>query len=95
MAVGAQKGRINLDTIELLFLLAALAIVPQGLDLSARLDETSAPRLEHWAAFAQPGAALLAMASFFLPPDHESKWAAEEIVRNAGLDYTVVKAGVI
>jgi len=26
---------------------------------------------------------------------HESKWAAEEIVRNAGLDYTVVKAGVI
>ncbi len=26
---------------------------------------------------------------------HESKWAAEEIVRSAGLDYTVVKAGVI
>jgi len=26
---------------------------------------------------------------------HESKWAAEEIVRNSGLDYTVLKAGVI
>lgn len=28
-------------------------------------------------------------------PYHESKWAAEEIVRNSGLDYTVVKAGVV
>ncbi len=28
-------------------------------------------------------------------PYHESKWAAEEIVRNSGLDYTVFKAGVI
>jgi NADH dehydrogenase len=26
---------------------------------------------------------------------HESKWKAEEIVRNSGLDYTVLKAGVI
>lgn len=26
---------------------------------------------------------------------HESKWAAEEIVRNSGLDYTILKAGVI
>lgn len=26
---------------------------------------------------------------------HESKWAAEEIVRNSGLDYTIVKAGVV
>lgn len=26
---------------------------------------------------------------------HESKWAAEEIVRSSGLDYTVFKAGVI
>lgn len=26
---------------------------------------------------------------------HESKYAAEEIVRNSGLDYTVLKAGVI
>lgn len=26
---------------------------------------------------------------------HESKWRAEEIVRSSGLDYTVVKAGVI
>lgn len=26
---------------------------------------------------------------------HESKWAAEEIVRNSGLDYTIFKAGVI
>jgi uncharacterized protein YbjT (DUF2867 family) len=26
---------------------------------------------------------------------HESKWAAEEIVRSSGMDYTVIKAGVI
>jgi len=26
---------------------------------------------------------------------HESKWTAEEIVRSSGLDYTVVKAGII
>lgn len=26
---------------------------------------------------------------------HESKWAAEEIVRGSGLDYTIVKAGVV
>ncbi len=28
-------------------------------------------------------------------PYHESKWQAEEIVRNSGLDYTIIKAGVI
>ena len=28
-------------------------------------------------------------------PYHESKWAAEEIVRNSGLDYTIVKAGMV
>jgi uncharacterized protein YbjT (DUF2867 family) len=28
-------------------------------------------------------------------PYHESKWKAEEIVRNSGLDYTVIKAGVV
>jgi uncharacterized protein YbjT (DUF2867 family) len=28
-------------------------------------------------------------------PYHESKWQAEQIVRNSGLDYTVIKAGVI
>ncbi len=28
-------------------------------------------------------------------PYHESKWAAEEIVRGSGMDYTVMKAGVI
>jgi uncharacterized protein YbjT (DUF2867 family) len=27
-------------------------------------------------------------------PYHESKWAAEEIVRHSGLDYTIVKAGM-
>jgi nucleoside-diphosphate-sugar epimerase len=26
-------------------------------------------------------------------PYHESKWAAEEIVRESGLDYTIIKAG--
>jgi uncharacterized protein YbjT (DUF2867 family) len=28
-------------------------------------------------------------------PYHESKWAAEEIVRDSGLDYTIIKAGVV
>lgn len=28
-------------------------------------------------------------------PYHESKWAAEEIVRNSGLDYTIMKAGMV
>ena len=28
-------------------------------------------------------------------PYHESKWAAEEIVRNSGLEYTIVKAGMV
>src|SRR5260370_20299135 len=28
-------------------------------------------------------------------PYHESKWAAEEIVRNSGLDYTVIRAGMV
>lgn len=28
-------------------------------------------------------------------PYHESKWAAEEILRRSGLDYTILKAGVI
>ncbi len=28
-------------------------------------------------------------------PYHESKWAAEEIVRGSGLDYTIAKAGMV
>ena len=28
-------------------------------------------------------------------PYHESKWETEEIARNSGLDYTIIKAGVI
>ena len=28
-------------------------------------------------------------------PYHESKWAAEEIVRASGLDYTIIRAGVV
>jgi uncharacterized protein YbjT (DUF2867 family) len=28
-------------------------------------------------------------------PYHESKWEAEELVRNSGLDYTILKAGVV
>jgi len=28
-------------------------------------------------------------------PYHESKWAAEELIRNSGLDYTILKAGMI
>src|SRR5262245_46688941 len=28
-------------------------------------------------------------------PYHESKWEAEEILRNSGLDYTVIKAGIV
>jgi NADH dehydrogenase len=28
-------------------------------------------------------------------PYHETKWAAEELIRNSGLDYTILKAGMI
>jgi NADH dehydrogenase len=28
-------------------------------------------------------------------PYHESKWAAEELVRNSGIDFTILKAGMI
>jgi uncharacterized protein YbjT (DUF2867 family) len=28
-------------------------------------------------------------------PYHESKWAAEEIIRNSGLEYTIFKAGMV
>jgi len=28
-------------------------------------------------------------------PYHESKWAAEEIVRNSGLDFTIIRAGIV
>lgn len=28
-------------------------------------------------------------------PYHESKWAAEEMIRNSGLDYTIIKAGMV
>ncbi|GAA4385594.1 hypothetical protein GCM10023152_36600 [Agromyces bauzanensis] len=28
-------------------------------------------------------------------PYHESKWAAEDLVRDSGLDYTILKAGMI
>jgi uncharacterized protein YbjT (DUF2867 family) len=28
-------------------------------------------------------------------PYHESKWVAEEIIRNSGLDYTILKAGMV
>src|SRR5262252_2426747 len=28
-------------------------------------------------------------------PYHESKWAAEEIVRTSGLDYTIIRAGMV
>src|ERR1051325_6709782 len=28
-------------------------------------------------------------------PYHDSKWAAEEIVRDSGLDYTIIRAGMV
>jgi len=49
----------------------------------------------------EAGAKKIALLSFLRArPDcgsgyHESKWAAEEIVRGSGLDYTILKAGVI
>lgn len=51
-------------------------------------------------AAADAGASKVALSSFLRArPDcgsgyHESKWAAEEIVRRSGLDYTVFKPGV-
>ena len=53
------------------------------------------------AAARASGAARIVMLSFLRArPDcgsgyHESKWAAEEIVRGSGLDWTILKAGVI
>ena len=53
------------------------------------------------AAARRAGVEKLALMSFLRArPDcgsayHESKWAAEEIVRDSGLDYTIVKAGVV
>jgi NADH dehydrogenase len=53
------------------------------------------------AAARRAGAARLALLSFLRArpgsgsPYHESKWAAEEIVRSSGLEVTVIKAGVI
>ena len=47
------------------------------------------------------GARKIVLISFLLArpncgsPYHESKWAAEEIVRQSGLDYTILKCGVI
>jgi uncharacterized protein YbjT (DUF2867 family) len=52
-------------------------------------------------AAAQAGVKKIALLSFLRArPNcgsayHESKWAAEEIVRRSNLDYTIVKAGVI
>ena len=52
-------------------------------------------------AACRAGAAKIALLSFLRArPDcgsgyHESKWAAEEIVRESGVDYTILKAGVI
>ena len=53
------------------------------------------------AAAKQAGVAKIVLLSFLRArPDcgsayHESKWEAEEIVRNSNLDYTVIKAGVV
>lgn len=52
-------------------------------------------------AAAQAGVRKIALLSFLRARPrcgsgyHESKWQAEEIVRSAGLDYTILKAGVI
>lgn len=53
------------------------------------------------AAAKQAGVGKIALMSFLRArpncgsPYHESKWAAEEIVRNSGLDYTIIKAGMV
>jgi uncharacterized protein YbjT (DUF2867 family) len=53
------------------------------------------------AAAKQAGVRKLVLMSFLRArancgsPYHESKWAAEEIVRNSGLDYTIIRAGMV
>jgi len=53
------------------------------------------------AAARQAGVGKLVFVSFLRArpdcgsPYHESKWAAEELVRASGLDYTIIKAGMI
>jgi len=53
------------------------------------------------AAAKQAGVSKIVLMSFLRArgdcgsPYHESKWAAEEIVRSSGLDYTIIRAGVV
>ncbi len=67
VAVSAA-GRLGLGTIELLFTLAPLVIVPLGLVLTAQLDSERPGRVESLATTLQPFTALLAIVSFWFPP---------------------------
>ena len=75
LGVGSAFGRgphwivPQLGTIELLFLLGPLVVVPLGLELFAQLDNgTETPALVRMASWIQFPAALLVIASFFLEP---------------------------
>ncbi len=65
----AAAGRVTLGTIELLFLLAPLVIVPLGLAVAATLESNARlERLHRTLCFAQPFGAALAVASFWFAP---------------------------
>jgi len=65
----AFLGKLDLATIELLFLLAPLVIIPLGLEILQRLDPLSQPAaIERLGRLLQPFAAVLAVLSFWFPP---------------------------
>lgn len=65
----SRTGLLKLGSIELIFLLAPMVIVPLGLQLVAAPRESiPAEPLLRWARLLQPLGAALAVASFCLPP---------------------------
>jgi hypothetical protein len=68
LATGAILGFVRLGTIEVLFLLGPLVVVPLGLELSTRLGHREANQLAvRVAPWMQLPAALCVVASFFFP----------------------------
>jgi hypothetical protein len=68
LATGAILGFVRLGTIEVLFLLGPLVVVPLGLELSTRLGQREANQLAvRVAPWMQLPAALCVVASFFFP----------------------------
>lgn len=105
---GGRFVRVGLDDVESLAdALAGAEVVVHCAGINRELGAQTYQRVHiegtrHVVEAARrAGAAKIILVSFLRArPDcgsgyHESKWAAEEIVRGSGLDYTVLKCGVI